>query len=291
MKRLLRLQPWAYLLLLSPLLCLPLPAAPTNSNSIIAPPRLNVPGKHIALPSGTLFVPHFFILPANGKADLVVFFLGAAWCAEQNFYAARKNAVLLTVTGTEMTRLSENKSQLTTLLAQTRQALATNGIPARAIGRICLASFSGGYVAPRTILRQTNFLDQISDVVLADSLYAPRLAKATNQLDPAAMSPFLNYARRAAVGQGHFFFSHLYPPEMIYRSNTTTLAASYLIDRLQVERRPAHSTNSRNAKLLYRADKGNFHVLGYAGMNNQDHFNHFYGVSDLLRETSLDPIE
>lgn len=65
------------------------------------------------------------------------------------------------------------------------------------------------------------------------------------------------------------------------------LAARYLIDRVDAQSRPASGRNSRGAELLYRADRGGFHVLGYAGMTTQDHFEHFYAAADLLRQTSL----
>ena len=270
------------------------------SQIILPPPRENLPGKHITLSIGELFIPDFFRPTTNGL-DVVIFFHGAAWCAEKNFYAARKNAVLLSVNQKTMSAVSEKKIKINELVAPILGALGSNGVAALkeradgtsallSINRICLASFSGGYVAPRAILSRTNLADKISDVVLADSLYAPRLKNATNQLDPTAMKPFLDYARRAANGEGHFFFSQLFPPEEIYRDNTTTLAANYLIEKLKVKRQPGQTRNSRGVRILYRADQRNFHVLGYAGMVNQDHFEHFYGLSDLLRETSLETV-
>jgi hypothetical protein len=262
-------------------------AATTNKNSIVAPARRNVPGRHADLKLGTLYVPDFFRTATNGSADLVIFFHGAAWCAEQNFYDARKNAVLITINNTNLAALFKEPSRLAGLLEEMAKALKPEGVSS--IRHCCLASFSGGYVAVREILQQPEYLDRISDVVLADSLYAPRVAGKTNELDPAAMAPFLDYARRASEGKGNFWFSQLFPPEERYRENTTTLAAYYLTDHLHVERHPASGKSSSGAQLLYRADKGNFHVLGYAGMTNQDHFNHFYGISDLLRETSLEP--
>ncbi|MDB6122984.1 MAG: hypothetical protein JWQ71_1977 [Pedosphaera sp.] len=262
------------------------PAATTNKNSIIAPPRRDVPGRHADLKPGTLYVPSFFKADTNGSADIVIFFHGAAWCAEQNFYDARKNAVLITINNTNLAALFKSSSSLSNLLEETVKALKPEGVGS--IRHICIASFSGGYVAVREILQQPEYLDRISDVVLADSLYAPRVAGKTNELDPAAMAPFLNYARHASEGKGRFFFSQLFPPEERYRENTTTLAAYYLTDHLHVKRLPATGKSSSGDELLYRADKGNFHVLGYAGMTNQDHFNHFYGISDLLRETSLE---
>jgi rhodanese-related sulfurtransferase len=272
------------------LLCVfvpPVRAAGTNKNSIVPPPRRELPGRHEKLKTGELFVPDFFHAPTNGAADLVIFFFGASWCAEQNFYDARKNAVIVSINHTNLEGMFHDPEAFSNVLAETTEALKPEGV--KSIGRVCVTSFSGGYVAVRAILRHAELASRISDVVLADSLYAPKVPGRTNELDPAMMAPFLKYAWRAAEGQeAHFFFSQLFPPEEKYRDNTTTLAAYYLTDHLEVERRPATGQNSARAKLLYRADKGNFHVLGYAGMSNQDHFNHFYAVSDLLRETSLE---
>jgi hypothetical protein len=261
-------------------------AATTNNNTITPPPRRDVPGRHAVLPLGTLYVPDFF-KSTNGTANVVFFFLGASWCSEQNFYDAHKNAVLVTINHTNLGTLFHNTNKFPSVLAETLKALKPDGVTA--LNRVCLSSFSGGYVAVRDILRQPAFANRVSDVVLADSLYAPRLKGKTNELDPAAMSPFLDFARRAAEGKTHFWFSQLFPPEEIYRDNTTTLAAFYLTDHLEVPRRPVSETNSCGVKILYRADRENFHVLGQAGMNNQDHFNHFYCLSGLWRQISFDP--
>ena len=146
-----------------------------------------------------------------------------------------------------------------------------------------------GYTAVRDLIRIEKGAARVSDVVLLDSLYAPRMGANKDGLDPAAMAPFVAFARRAAAADGDatFLFSHLYPPQEQYRGNTTTLAASFLIDALALERQDAIGRNSRGAALLYRAEKGNCHILGYGGMTNQDHFDHFYAAADLLKLTSL----
>ena len=130
----------------------------------------------------------------------------------------------------------------------------------------------------------------MTDLLLADSLYAPRVKGSANELDPVAMEPFLEFARAAAAGKRTMIFSHLYPPEERYRSNTTTLAATYLIERVGAKRSEATGRNAQGARLLYRADLRGFHVLGYAGMTTQDHFNHFYAIADLFRQSSLDSV-
>jgi hypothetical protein len=263
-------------------------AQPTRPSSrpggeIVPPPRRDVPGQRIRLDTGELFVPDFFKPAADGKVDVVIHFLGAAWCVEQTFYDARKNAVLLVASSKTLAEGFPAPDKFDALLAEVSR---TVGKP---IGKICLSSFSGGYTAVRDLLRQEPVVARVSDVVLLDSLYAPRVGENKDQLDPAAMQPFVDFASRAAEGRAMFFFTQLYPPLEQHRGNTTTLAASFVIDALKLERKPAGSGNhnSRGAKLLYRAQKNGCHILGYAGMTNQDHFEHLYGAADVWKLTSL----
>jgi hypothetical protein len=263
----------------------------TTTNTIVPPPRRDVPGKRFLLSLGSLYVPDFFDPEMSTGTEVVVFFHGAAWCAEQNFYDARKNAVLvaISVKNYGYPAVFGPPEALRNLLEETTSTLALHNITTKPLSKICLSSFSGGYSAIREILKQREFQPLFSDIVLADSLYAPRVEGTQDKLDPQAMAPFLEFARRAASGECTFWFSHLYPPEERYRTNTTTLAANYLIDHLGAKRQPTAQCNSRGARLLYRADLGDFHVLGYAGMTNQDHLEHFYALSDLLRNTTLTP--
>ena len=254
----------------------------------IAPPRRNVPGKRFSLGTARqLFVPDFFKPEVTTQTRVVVFFLGAPWCSEQNFYDARKNGVLVSINEAKSAAFSEWGKLFPALLKQVQKTLADADITSKPLGGVCISSFSGGYTAVREILSKPEYEPLISDIVLADSLYPPRLPDNKNAINPTAMEPFVRYARRAMKGECSFWFSHLYPPEEPYRDNTTTLAAGYLIDTLGLERHPASGTNSRGAQLLYRVDSGNLHILGYAGMTTQDHFEHFYALSDLLRQTSL----
>lgn len=260
-----------------------------TTNTVTPPPRRDVPGQRFELPMGQLYVPDYYRRDAT--MEIVVFFHGAAWCAEQTFYDVRKNAALVTVNGVQYESAFRQPEAFAGIIAAATGTLEQNRIAAGPLGKLCVASFSAGYAAVRDILRQPHFVHVITDVVLADSLYAPRVKGATHELEPAAMQPFLDYARRAAAGECGFWFSQLFPPEEIYRDNTTTLAAYYLTDRLGIERRPSSGRSSRGAAILYRAERMNFHVLGYAGMTNQDHADHFYAWGDLLRETSLMNVE
>ena len=253
----------------------------------IAPPRRDVPGERGELSIAKIYVPDHFAVRDGEPVDVVVWFLGAPWCAEQVFYDSGKNGVFVVVTVKELWETFRHEQALGNLLEESRAWLSERSDRSMSIGRVCLASFSGGYVAVREILKQPRYRERISDVVLADSLYAPRVEGNEKELDSAAMEPFLNYARRAVAGECNFIFSHLYPPLEEHRGNTTTLAANYLIERLGITRTPVGRKNSGGIPVAYKAESNGFHVFGYTGMTTQDHFEHFYKASDLLRLTSF----
>ena len=250
---------------------------------IVPPAKRDVPGKRITLTRGELFVPDF--VHADGKADVVVWFLGATWCAEQVFYDAHKNAVLLVVNNATLKHGFPKSSDFGDLLQEVAGALRQANVSDKGLGQVALVSFSGGWTGVYGVLSHADLSPQISNVVLLDSLYAWN--KSTQAIDDTTMSPFLAFARRAAEGNATFVFTQLYPPEEKYRGNTTSVCATYLIDQLKLSRETASGKNAAGATLLYRAEHGGAHILGYAGMTNQDHFNHLYGAADALKMMSL----
>src|SRR4051812_13019544 len=68
------------------------PTTEPRGGRIVTPEKVEVPGKRFAMAQGELFIPDFF--KAGEKTDVVLWFQGAAWVVEQEFYAAHKNAVL-----------------------------------------------------------------------------------------------------------------------------------------------------------------------------------------------------
>lgn len=250
-------------------------------------PKRVIPGKRFTLtPKQQLFIPDFFKPEVTTQTHVVVFFHGAAWCSEQNFYTARKNAVLVSISEDRMVDYAKWGEHLIPMLQHVQETLAENGITTKPLS-ICVASFSGGYRAVQEILEQAEHVSLISDIVLADSLYPPRLEEGKGGLDPEGMAPILKYAQRAADGKIKFLFSHLYPPEPDYRDNKTNLAAEYLMEKLGLPKIHAAGYTSRGSQIMYRARRGGLLILGYAGMTTQDHFEHFYALSDLLSQTSL----
>ncbi|MFT3785804.1 MAG: hypothetical protein QM770_06505 [Tepidisphaeraceae bacterium] len=265
------------------------PAAPiTRPGGDITPPaRREVPGQRFDLTCGKLFVPDY-IAPAE-QVNVVIWFHGAAWCVEQEMSLARTPAVLLTWDANKRKPQFADEASIEAVLTEVVGTLCEHGILTGAKGgvrRVGVGSFSGGYGAVLDLLRLERFSRQVSDVVLADSLYPPR--GKTNFVDlDEPLAPVLAYARRAAAGECRLVFSQLYPPDPQYRGNGTTIAANWLIDRTGATRTKCDDTLDGRRR-LYHADRAGLHVIGLAGMANQDHFDHLYQCHVLLREMTFE---
>jgi hypothetical protein len=252
---------------------------------IIQPKKREVPGQRFAIGDGEMFVPDFF--SPGEKTDVVLWFLGAPWVVEQEFYDAHKNAVLLVANDQLVKSNFPGPRHFSNLISNIQTALKKKSITDKPIGKVVICSFSGGYTVVRQLLTFEEIVPLISDVVLCDSLYANHTQGPESDIDDIHIGPFLAFARRAAAGEKTFLFSQLYPPEEKYRNNTTTLTAMYLIEHVGAKKVECKDKTSFGTPILYRADMNGFHVFGYAGMTNQDHFNHLYGMHDLFKLTSL----
>lgn len=260
-----------------------------EKQQITAPQRKKVPGQRYHLAMGELFVPDYFRMPPSNKVDVVVFFHGAAWCAEQTFYEGRKNAALVSISAKDYQKEFSDRTRFQRILNEVTAKLEALGEVRPGLGKVCLASFSGGYAAVREILKTLDYYKIISDVLLADSLYCSVKNQGSDNpiLDENQMAPFLKFAKDAGAGRKHLWFTQLYPPDEKYRNNTTTLTASYLIAHLGGRKKPENSINKLGMQLLYSCDVGGFHVRGYSGMTSQDHFNHFYNMGEYYKKLSL----
>ena len=215
--------------------------------------------KRLTLNTGELFVPDF--VHVDSRSNVVVWFLGASWCAsEQVFHDCHKNAALLVVNGKTLGHGFPESQNFSDLLDEVAGALKSAGMTDEGIGRIAIVSFSGGWTGSYSVLQHADLAKQVDNVVLLDSLYAWNKKEA--KIDEPTIKPFLDFARRASEGDATFvnFTAQLYPPEAKYRSNTTSVCATYLIDHLGLDRKdttgtPTHTPASKST--FYRAEKGN----------------------------------
>src|SRR3954471_13229339 len=188
------------------IVCLTLAAAPATTpttqprgGSVIPPDKRDVPGVKFAIVEGEVYVPDFY--KPGDPIDVVVWFLGAPWVVEQEFYDAHKNAVLFIASPQTLQNNFPGPRHFDYLLGNIQLDLKKKDVCDKPIGKVCLGSFSGGYTAVRQLLSFDEVVSRVTDVVLCDSLYAGHVAGPHSELDEMQMAPFLAYARRAAAGE------------------------------------------------------------------------------------------
>jgi hypothetical protein len=152
-------------------------------------------------------------------------------------------------------------------------------IPRAHARHIGLSAWSAGYGAVQKILEQP-LGRRVDSVVLLDALHAGYV---DNHVDGRQIAGVIEFAKRAAAGEGLLFVSHssIIPPG--YASTTET--AHWLV--WSVGGKPV-SARRRNAEvmgldLISRFDREDFHVRGYAGNDKMDHCAHIGLFRDVLQ--------
>jgi hypothetical protein len=269
---------------------------------IIAPQKIDLPGQHFSLSTGVVYIPPFFH-PQGKKVNLLIHFHGASWMVEQNFYFAGKNAVVVTIPLRGLsgvyTAKYKDKKEFGRLLKEVMDTLDKNSVVHHPrLGKLCLTSFSAGFGAMRQILQVPQYYKKINDTVFFDSIHSG-LDTTTNTPPPDQMQMFLQFAQDAVRGRKIMWATHSEIDPITYASTTKT--ADYLIKGVaatqiySTDTQPTvNSTDTaepwKYMRLLATADKGNFHVRGFAGETGQDHMNHFYSMTEFISKTSLPDI-
>ncbi len=156
--------------------------------------------------------------------------------------------------------------------------------PKAHIRHLGLMAWSAGYGAVNEILKR--HAEQIDAVVLLDGLHAgwdpSRTTKrSVNDVAAGPIQPTLEYARRAALGEKLFIFSHSEIDPVTYPS--TSLTAQFLLRELEVPSNAA-SQPAGNFGLLSSADQNGLHVWSYAGNDKPAHCTHLGHVERVVRE-------
>jgi hypothetical protein len=162
----------------------------------------------------------------------------------------------------------------------------TNGVRelcpnAAAPKRIGLSAWSAGYGAVWRILDRATDAAKIDAVLLSDGLHCGFVGnERERQINPAAMAPFELFADQAVQDKRLFAITHSSIPTP-YASTTET--SSFLLDAEGVPRIQVSMPGPRpDMELISRADKGSFHVRGFAGQDKPAHANQLYSFGDLL---------
>jgi hypothetical protein len=147
--------------------------------------------------------------------------------------------------------------------------------------RLALSAWSAGYGAVWRILDRSTDAAKIDSVLLSDGLHAGFVGnERERKVNPAQMAAFELFADQAVEGQKLFAITHstIATP---YASTTET--STYLLDSQDIPRIQVSMPGPRpDMELTSLADKGSFHVRGFAGMDKPAHCNQLYAFGDLL---------
>ena len=247
----------------------------------------------IQLSTGTLYIPDAY-RPSGDEIDLVVHFHGGPEFARDRFLESGRSAVLVAVSYKGLSKAYsapfEDRKLFRRILGEASRRTADHyGLKRVRIRKLVISSFSAGYGAVREILKSPEYRTLVTDIVLADSLYAGYVkADGRNAVDPGNMAPFVPFAELAAKSRTTMWITHSALIPGTYASTAET--ADYLIAKVGAKRIPAGGEDAPDLKLTSKADLNGFHVRGYAGTEGADHMRHLHALGVWLSRTSLSPL-
>ena len=157
------------------------------------------------------------------------------------------------------------------------------------VNETVISGFSAGYGAIRALLNSPDFFERIDGVILLDGLhtgYIPdkQLMSDGGELEANKLQPFIKFGKEAAAGKKRFLFTHSSIFPGTYAS--TTECADYIINELDLERKPDLKQGPLGMQQLGSTAKGKLKILAFAGNTAPDHVDHLHAlsffVSDLM---------
>ena len=228
---------------------------------------------------------------------LLIHFHGARKTTQKAFARSQLNAVMVIVNFPGLSSayskpFSDDARLFQHILDRAKQALPEEEVSdSFQWERISLSSFSAGYGAVREILKTPRYFRRINDIVAADSIYAG--LEGTKEIRPARrvaesnMRDFLKFATLAVDGEKRFTISHSSQPTP-YASTTET--ADYLLQSLNIKRSETSAENTRVLTQKTHASKGQFTVMGFAGLTGEAHLNHLHHIDVFWNTIAVAPL-
>jgi hypothetical protein len=252
---------------------------PANTAANRARRRVTQGGRVIYIPDGCASVAKPF--------DLVVHFHGAPPSLEPAFDKSGIGGVLAIVNLGIGSGAYEDAFQAPSAFSQFVARVVqvvTEMCPGAApkVDRIALTGWSAGYGAVWRILDRQASADRVDAVLLADGMHAGFEPDKERQrvVNAAAMAPFTLFADRAVLGEKLFAITH---SAIVTPYASTTETSSFLLQQENVARVPENEQGPRaGMTLLSRAQRGDLHVLGYAGNDKPDHCDQLHAMGETL---------
>jgi hypothetical protein len=249
--------------------------------------RASQPPTRIHFGKADLYIPTLF-LPEGGKYDLIVHFHGMSSVQERNVEHARLNAAIVSVNlgfgSGPYEDAYRDPTAFARLIGISSQLIEKSGRANGAhLGRIALSSWSAGYGAVASILRQPPNAARIDALLMADgphSDYADANARAHFLVDEAPLRKYEHIARAARAGDKLFILTHSAIHTDDYPSTTETIGE--LLKMAGVDKTASAAAGPRGMQQIYAADSGDFHVKGYEGGGVKDHVDHIWAMADTM---------
>jgi hypothetical protein len=216
------------------------------------------------LSKGRFVAPTGAAVDASGAFDLVMHFHGDELARRELALSGQKFVLYgLTLDPSESySALFAGTKLLPALVREIERALTTEHGRAAHVRHLGLSAWSAGYMAVLSILVQPE-AKSVDAVALIDGLHGPR-----GHLEQP-LAPFVDFARRAEVGEVAFVVTHssIDPPDFA----STTEAAHYLLSALGARPEAVHRKDRYGLELVEYFSRGDFDVRGYAGNDKADH--------------------
>ena len=247
--------------------------------------KQEVAGHRFPLSTGTLYLSPQF--RPRDKVPLIIHFHGASWLLEYDILKALPQAALVTVqlgAGSGIYEKTFSDSAAFELLLNEALTQITKFTGHEVRWRsITLTSFSAGYGAVRSILRQAENYRRVNAIFLADSLHTSYVPEGKpGKLEEGPLDVFVQFAQDAASRRKSMWMTHseVYPGTFA----STTETADYLLGRLKIKRETVLHPGPVGMQQLSHASIGNFHLAGFAGNSAQDHMDHLYAMGKWMKQ-------
>ncbi len=230
----------------------------------------------------------------EASLDVLIHFHGDRQVVLENCRRAKLHGVLVVV---NFKGLSEayrvpfsDQQRFARLLIEVRDSLRQSGLLSvdGILRRVDIASFSAGYGAVREILKQREYFERITGVLMADSIYAGfELNGPVHEVNRQNMAGFLELAQSAVAGRKVFVITHTQLKTTGYASTSET--AAYLTNSLNLRISQFEDSKDKTTsqwqpelKLLSKSEAAGFRVLSYAGDDGQAHLEHLRQIGRWL---------
>lgn len=255
-------------------------------------PPIPTPGgasEYLLTTVGKLYVPDGY-QPPRDRADLMVHFHGAESVVRDKLLQSGKSGVLVVINYPGLSAAYSgpfsDRHLFRKVIMEARQKLSDLYGRPISIGRLMVSSFSAGYGAVQQIIKYPEYDGMITDLVIADSLYASYvIVNGQNVPNPAQLKDYIRLAKRATEGRLNIIFTHSQIVPGTYAS--TRECADAIIQAVGASRVSASGTDGTGMTRESTVDKGGFHVRSYQGATGDDHLNHLRQMQEALKATAF----